>query len=125
MPPRNARMYTRALIPHKAIRVATAQNDPLDGPSKVLTGTSVLMVASVALLVFLDGPDSWLPQWRAMGGWLLIGSIISYYCALGILAARLGDRWFVWVLPAALTFPVGWVVAYFLIRRRISATRAP
>ena len=118
-------MYTRALDPQKANRVATAQNDPLGGPSKVLTGTSVLMIASVALLIVLDGPDSWLPQWRAMGGWLLIGSIISYYCALGILAARLGDRWFVWVLPAALTFPVGWVVAYFLIRRRISATRAP
>lgn len=117
-------MYTRALIPHKAIRVATAQNDPLDGPSKVLTGTSVLMVASVALLVFLDGPDSWLPQWRAMGGWLLIGSIISYYCALGILAARLGGRWYVWVLPAALTFPVGWIVAYVLIRRWVARTRA-
>lgn len=118
-------MYTRALDSLKANRVATAQNDPLDGPSKVMTGTSVLLVASVVLLIFLDGPDSWLPQWRAMGGWLLIGSIISYYCALGVLAARLGSRWFMWVVPAALTFPVGWVVAYFLIQRRIARTRVP
>ena len=118
-------MYTRASGPLKAHHVANAQNDPLGGPSKVLTGTSVLMVACVVLLFALDGPDTWLPQWRAMGAWLLIGSVISYYCALGILAARLGSRWFMWVVPAAITFPLGWFVAYFLIHRRVARARLP
>ncbi|HPU52966.1 MAG TPA: hypothetical protein PK359_15510 [Burkholderiaceae bacterium] len=88
-----------------------------------MIGTSILMVASVVLLFVLDGPDTWLPQWRAMGGWLLIGAVISYHCALGILAARLGRRWFAWVIPAALTFPIGWVVAFVLIQRRVAAAR--
>ena len=54
----------------------TTQPDPFEGPSKVMIGTSILMVASVVLLFVLDGPDTWLPQWRAMGGWLLIGAVI-------------------------------------------------
>ena len=104
--------------------MATASNDPFTGPTHVLTGTAILMVASVALLLALDGPDTWLPQWRAMGGWLLIGSVVAFHCALGILAARLGMRWYAWVLPTALTLPIGgWIVAYFLMRRRIDQAR--
>ena len=45
-----------------------------------------------------------------------------YFVSLGILAKRTGGNWVVWVGLSILSFPLGPVVAYFLMWRRINTS---
>ncbi len=59
-------------------------------------------------------------KYRRVGeflGIVMILLMILYYVYLGLLAKRLGERWYVWLGLAFITNLIGILASYFLIRR--------
>jgi len=55
-------------------------------------------------------------------GFLMLGLNIAFCISLGLLASKLGHRWFVWVGLTIITNPIGFVVAYLMMRQRVKET---
>jgi hypothetical protein len=87
---------------------------------KVLTVSFLLEIAGVALLILLPNSSSRdLSPVDITCIFLLVGAGVAFYIALGMLAARLGKSWILWVGLTIITKPIGSIIAYFLMRQRV------
>ena len=90
-------------------------------PMKALTASYIGQWCAFALIYIAGTTDKSLhiPGVDALAAMLLVVSSIAYYISLGILAKRSGRSWIVWVGLTILINPIGWIVAYFMMRKRI------
>jgi len=72
------------------------------------------------IYVLVTDIDFYDDKYRRVGDFLgivMILLMILYYVYLGLLAKRLGERWYVWLGLAFITNLIGILASYFLIRR--------
>lgn len=53
-------------------------------------------------------------------GVLMVGVSVAFCVSLGQLASYLGKRWYVWVGLTILTNPVGYFVAYLMMKQQVN-----
>lgn len=111
----------KARLDGRGTRLPVVGSSPIDvstlkGPMEILTISIIVQVACVVLPSLISATTF---ELGVLIGLVTVAAGLVFLVCLGMLAARLGRNWILWVVLTVITPPFGLFVAYFMMRKAV------